>query len=41
MAAENLHGGETIYAQFWGRDPGFHGAQNISLTNALRFTICK
>ncbi len=40
MSAESLHGGDTIYAQFWGRDPGFHGAQNISLTDALRFTIC-
>lgn len=31
--------GETIFAQFWGRDP--QSASTTTLSNALRFTVCE
>ncbi len=31
--------GTTVYAQFWGRDPGFVAPDNIALSNALRYVV--
>ena len=31
--------GETYYAQYWSRDPGFAPPDDIGLTDALRFTV--
>jgi hypothetical protein len=39
MAAHLLGAGETLYAQFWSRDPGFPVPDNIGLTDGLQFTI--
>jgi hypothetical protein len=39
MAAHGLNAGDTVYAQFWSRDPGFAAPGNIGLTNALKFEI--
>lgn len=36
----NLTPGTTVYAQYWGRDPGYAPPDNTSLTNALTFTLC-
>lgn len=31
--------GDTLQAQFWGRDPGFPTPQNVSLTDAIAFYV--
>jgi len=41
MAAHSVQSGDTIYAQFWSRDPGFAPPKNYGLTDALEFTVCK
>src|SRR5260221_662483 len=40
MASNLLTPGDTIYAQYWSRDPGFPSPDNIGLTDALEFVIC-
>jgi hypothetical protein len=40
MASHLLSSGDTVYAQFWSRDPGFPAPDNIGLTDGLQFTIC-
>jgi hypothetical protein len=32
--------GESVWAQYWSRDPGFPAPNNIGLTDGLNFTIC-
>ncbi len=32
--------GNTVNAQWWGRDPGFAAPDNVQLTNGLTFQIC-
>lgn len=39
LALKGLTSGDTVYAQWWARDPGYSGAQGISLSNALEFDI--
>ena len=39
MNLKGLTSGDTVYAQWWSRDPGFSGSQAISLSNALEFDI--
>lgn len=39
MALGQLEAGDTVFCQFWSRDPGFAAPQNISLTDALKFQI--
>lgn len=39
MAAQGLVGFETLYAQWWYRDPGFAAPDNVGLTDALAFVI--
>ncbi|MCK6448045.1 MAG: hypothetical protein L6Q99_16755 [Planctomycetes bacterium] len=39
VAAKGLGAGDTIYGQFWSRDPGFTAPNNIGLSDALRFEI--
>ena len=41
MASQSLHAGDTIYAQYWSRDPGFPPPDNYGLTDALKFTVAK
>jgi hypothetical protein len=41
MNSQSVHAGDTIYAQFWSRDPGFTPPNNYGLTDALKFTVCK
>jgi hypothetical protein len=41
MASQSVQSGDTIYAQFWSRDPGFAPPNNYGLTDALKFTVCK
>jgi hypothetical protein len=41
MAAHSVQSGDTLYAQFWSRDPGFAPPGNYGLTDALKFTVCK
>ncbi len=41
MAAHALHAGDTLYAQYWSRDPGFAAPANVGLTDALKFTLVK
>ena len=31
--------GDTVYAQWWNRDPGFSAPENIGLSGGLKFTI--
>jgi hypothetical protein len=40
MASEAAIPGETIYVQYWSRDPWFTAPNNIGLTDAMRFTVC-
>ena len=40
MLAVALQAGDTLYAQYWSRDPGFAPPDNVALSNALQFTIC-
>ncbi len=39
MQAHGLAPGDTIYGQFWSRDPGFAPPNNIGLTDAVRFGV--
>ena len=39
LAAHALTSGTTAYAQFLARDNGFPGPNNVSLTDAIRFTV--
>ncbi|MBI5435268.1 MAG: PD40 domain-containing protein [Planctomycetes bacterium] len=39
MASHGLSAGDTLHAQFWGRDPGFAPPDNVSLSDAIRFTL--
>ncbi|MCK6445453.1 MAG: hypothetical protein L6Q99_03595 [Planctomycetes bacterium] len=39
MAAKLVQPGDTLYAQFWSRDPGFAPPDNVGLTDALVFTV--
>jgi hypothetical protein len=39
MAAKGLSAGDTLYGQFWSRDPGFAPPNNVGLTDAIQFTI--
>jgi hypothetical protein len=32
--------GQSVWAQWWSRDPGFPAPNNTNLSNALSFTIC-
>ena len=32
--------GTSVWVQYWSRDPGFATPNNMSLTDALRFTVC-
>jgi hypothetical protein len=41
MASQSVHAGDTIFAQFWSRDPGFAPPDNYGLTDALQFTVAK
>jgi hypothetical protein len=41
MAAQSVQSGDTIYAQYWSRDPGFAPPNNYGLTDGLKFTVCK
>ena len=41
MASQSVHAGDTLYAQFWSRDPGFTPPNNYGLTDALKFTVAK
>lgn len=39
MNAENINAGDTIYAQYWSRDPA--SSFNTNRTDALQFTVCR
>jgi hypothetical protein len=39
LAAKGVAVGDTLYAQYWSRDPGFAPPQSINLTNALSFDV--
>jgi hypothetical protein len=39
MAAANIGIGDELFAQYWSRDP-YSSPYPVSLTDALRFTIC-
>ncbi|MCK6448583.1 MAG: hypothetical protein L6Q99_19500 [Planctomycetes bacterium] len=39
MALHGVTSGETLYAQFWYRDPGYSPPNNVALTNALTFFV--
>ncbi|MFM7296050.1 MAG: hypothetical protein ACKO4Q_02375 [Planctomycetota bacterium] len=39
MAQKGLTSGDTVYAQWWSRDPGFTGSLAVSLSNALEFDV--
>lgn len=39
MAAKGINAGMTIYSQCWSRDNGFAPANNIGLTDGIRFTV--
>lgn len=39
FAAKGVQVGDTLYAQFWSRDPGFAAPQNVSLSNAIEFDV--
>lgn len=38
-ASEGIAPGDTIYGQYWYRDPGFTPPNNIGLTDAIRFAF--
>ena len=40
VADAGLRPFETVYAQFWYRDPGFAPPEDVGLTDALRFVLC-
>jgi len=39
MASLGVAAGDTLYAQYWSRDPGFAAPNDINLTNALVFDV--
>jgi hypothetical protein len=39
MAAHSLGAGQTLYAQYWSRDPGFAAPNNVGLTDGIRFSL--
>jgi len=39
MLAVALQAGDTLYAQYWSRDPGFAPPDDVGLTDAIQFTI--
>jgi hypothetical protein len=39
MSSFGLSAGQSIYGQFWSRDPGFAPPENIGLTDAILFTL--
>jgi hypothetical protein len=39
MQASGVVPGQSIYGQFWGRDPGYAAPANVMLSNAVRFTV--
>ncbi|MCC6409767.1 MAG: calcium-binding protein [Planctomycetes bacterium] len=39
MASELVFPGDTLYGQFWSRDPGFAPPDNIGLSNAVQFVV--
>ncbi|MCE9596235.1 MAG: hypothetical protein K8S98_18750 [Planctomycetes bacterium] len=39
MTAHAVTAGQTVYAQFWSRDPGFPPPDDIGLTDAIQFTV--
>jgi hypothetical protein len=41
MSANSVQSGDTLYAQYWSRDPGFAPPNNYGLTDALKFTVAK
>jgi hypothetical protein len=41
MASFSVQAGDTLYAQFWSRDPAFMPPNSVGLTDALQFTVCK
>ncbi|MBK8180839.1 MAG: S8 family peptidase [Planctomycetes bacterium] len=40
-AANLLLAGTPVWAQWWGRDPGFPAPDNTSLSNAMTFVMCQ
>jgi hypothetical protein len=40
MDANLIQVGDTIFAQWWMRDPGFAPPNNVGLSDAIRFTRC-
>jgi hypothetical protein len=39
-ADPGLVAGQTVWAQYWSRDPGFAPPDNTNLTDAVEFTLC-
>ncbi|MCC6408954.1 MAG: PD40 domain-containing protein [Planctomycetes bacterium] len=39
MSTHAVVAGDTLYGQFWSRDPGFTPPNNIGLTGAVQFTV--
>lgn len=39
MAAHNVSPGDTLFGQYWSRDPGFAPPNNVALTRGLQFTV--
>ncbi|MCB9915366.1 MAG: hypothetical protein H6828_09475 [Planctomycetes bacterium] len=40
MASQGWTAGQTVYAQYWYRDPFHSDGTGFGLTNAVRFTVC-
>ncbi len=39
LTSQGLGAGDSVYAQYWSRDPGFVPPGDVGLTDAIRFTI--